>query len=75
MLLTSRVRFEPRVDERNKNNLRNAQVTESLQGALEQHAGVAKQEQQQWLTAASEKVTWCADVSGDKYRCGHVMRR
>ena len=50
------------------------QVTESLQGALEQHAGVAKQEQQQWLTTAIEKVTWCADVSGDKYRCGHVMR-
>ena len=43
-------------------------VEESLQGALEQHVGVVKQEQTQWLSAASEKVTWCADVSGDKYR-------
>jgi len=52
-----------------------SKVEESLQVALEQHVGVVKQEQQQWLSAASEKVTWCADVSGDKYRCGHMTSR
>ena len=43
------------------------QVEGSLQQALEQHVDEARIEQQRWLGTAREKVTWCADVKGDKY--------
>ncbi len=35
--------------------------------SLEQHVEEVQQDQQRWLTSAKEKVTWCSEVSGDKY--------
>ena len=43
------------------------QVEDVLEGSLEQHAEEARQEQQRWLSAAQEKVSWCSEISGDRY--------
>ena len=44
-------------------------IEDSLEHALQQHAEEAKLEAVRWLTQARDKVVWCSDVSGDKYRC------
>ncbi|XP_064624000.1 muscle-specific protein 300 kDa-like isoform X3 [Lineus longissimus] len=42
-------------------------VGEGLETALEQQHQEAQHDQQRWLNAATEKVAWCGDISGDKY--------
>ncbi|KAL8590280.1 hypothetical protein ACOMHN_006396 [Nucella lapillus] len=42
-------------------------IEDTLMGALEQHCLDAQQQQERWLAAAKEKVTWCGDLGGDRY--------
>ena len=43
------------------------QVEDNLQRSLEENVLEAQIEQERWLTAATEKVTWASDLAGDKY--------
>ena len=47
--------------------LKCTRTLENLQNALEALVEEASLDQQRWIAAAQEKVTWCADVAGDKY--------
>ena len=42
-------------------------VEETLHSALEQHVEDAASDQQRWVSALTEKLPWCADITGDKY--------
>lgn len=46
---------------------RGDKIEDMLLGTLEQHCQDAQQQQQRWLNAALEKVSWCGDIAGDRY--------
>ena len=43
------------------------QVQTSLEDALEEQRQELLQDQQRWVNTAKDKLSWCTDVTGDKY--------
>ena len=42
-------------------------IADKLMGGLEQRCKDCQQQQSRWISAAREKLSWCADLSGDRY--------
>ena len=49
------------------------QVETALQNSLDQKLTEAEENKNRWLNAAKEKLKWCQDTAGDKYRLVYTI--